>query len=199
MKRILAFLFVAIISANCYAGFGTGGGNKMEKYEGVEGDCLTFMDHHNNTAHKGYVFEASHRFVDVANDGYAKMFFVLGSTMNAEVLFDISSEGNSYIDGYSLTTVSSSGTLMTHTGKNFVTYKTPSAKAYYDPNVVSSGSLVFQDIIFGGTGLRTAGSSASEPIRWICNAGAYFMLVVQNKGGAAKDILIRAFWTEEPL
>lgn len=169
-------------------------------FTSADGDSLVFLDHHDDVAHQGYIFHAAERFVNVPNNGYATLFFVVGSTMNAEVYFNVQTEGKAYINGYSLPVVTSSGTLFDVLGsKNFVDYQNATAKVYRDAVVLSSGSLVLLDVVFAGEGPKTVGASTTEPVPWICNAGAYFLMTVQNLGGSAKDIMLRIYWIEEPV
>ena len=146
-------------------------------------------------AENGYTFEASTVALAVANEGFLKVYVVIGSS-NARVSFDVGSEGKALVKGYSLTTVSDSGSAMLTTSKNFINQKVNTLNAYYDPVITSSGTPVFIGQIFGGEGPKTVGASATEPRPWFCNANASFLLTIQNTAGSAKDIVFRMFWIE---
>jgi len=145
---------------------------------------------------QGKYFEASHLFQDVPDNGYIHFYWVNSSTVVSHVKFNIDAEGKAYITGYKNPVVASSGTLYTTTTKNFGVNNSPSDKVYYNPTVTSSGTALFYDVVWGGGGPKSVGEANEESTEWITPAGSYFMGVVQNKGGAAKDINIRIFWYE---
>ena len=144
----------------------------------------------------GRVFTASHLFTGVADDGYA--YIRIKTHVNYHAFLSVSVESESKVYGYLYedATFSGDGTILTAYNNDRSSVLTANTLLYYTPTVNTNGTLV-RTAMLGSAGKFTeSGGSAASIYARKLKKGTEYLLAIQNKGGAAKDIAIRVRFFE---
>ena len=135
------------------------------------------------------MYTVSKTFLAVASDGYADIHLIIPADYEAHTRITVASEGKAYIKTYIGTTYTVPGTGITPynraTGGDITTV---TALHTTTPNVL--GTLRADDLIVGGSGGNAVGGGINPEFESIVAPASDWLIRVQNKGGAVKDINI---------
>jgi len=148
----------------------------------------------------GDVYAASIRVEDVADDGTLEVLLNNPADSPKNICWSalvVAAEGKAYLDMYGQITVDTPGTAMAQVQKFSGSSKTSVADTEYNGTYTySAPHLVYQALIPGGSGAKTVGGQATDAELAMAIPGRNVLIVVTNKGGAAKDISVRIVWID---
>lgn len=145
---------------------------------------LEIIDHTHAEIHEGNYYTANHFFQAVANNGYADLHMITGSTKIIHLVAVIQSEAKSYVNFYRGTTYTNNGTSVTIFNNNENSTNTAQPDVYYTPTVSATGVLLFQDFVVASTGQNPLGGRLSSRNEWILKPDTDYLVRVQNVGGS---------------
>jgi len=154
-------------------------------------DAAIVIPHSHHELYEGNHFTASYRFLAVADDGYADLRIYVHADYFAEMSFAVETEAKVYIDLYEGTTYTVDGTAVVRYNNNRTSGTAANALVYHTPTIDAAGTVI-RTALVGSAGRFTEGGGEVESanIRLLQKATDY-LIRVQNKGGNAKDIVIR--------
>jgi len=150
----------------------------------VINDSIESIDIVHAEIHEGNHFTANHFYSAVANDAYADMHIVTGSTKSVHLIIVIQTEAKSYVNFYRGFTYSAIGTAVTIYNNNEISTNTTQSHVYYAPTVTATDVLLFQDFTPASTGPKPIGGNLSSRNEWILKPSTDYLIRVQNKGGS---------------
>ena len=147
---------------------------------------------------KGDAYAASIRVEDVADDGTLNVLLSNPADSPKDICWvslTAASEGKSYLDMYGQVTVNAPGTALFQTQKFSGSSNTSVADTEYN-GTYTAVHRIFNCLIPGGSGPRTVGGKASDAELAMAIPGRNVLMVLTNKGGAAKDMAMRIVWID---
>lgn len=148
----------------------------------------------------GDVYAASIRVEDVADDGTLEVLLSNPADSLKNICWSalvVAAEGKAYLDMYGQITVDTPGTAMTQTQKFSGSSNTSVADTEYNgAYTYSAPHLIYQALIPGSTGPHAVGGQAADAELAMAIPGRNVLIVLTNKGGAAKDMSMRIVWID---
>lgn len=158
---------------------------------------IQYQDSFLTKVYRGEAFISSHIFTSVANNGFATFMFSGLSSKSVLSTYSVTSEGKAYLRLYVEPTVTSSGTEnLPRVKLNGEADNFPEMAVYRAPVVSSKGTMVYSQIIPGGSLPNSVGASTAFGLTALLNPEFTYLLEVQNVSGTAKDIGIILEWVE---
>lgn len=149
--------------------------------------------------YEGKGFSISKRFESVASDGSVDVLFSnpSNSGVSAYIVFlGIVSMAQAWIDIYRGNSVSASGTAITPVDLNFGSSNTSAINVEYN-GTYTTGTLVHNTVVPGGTSIRAVGAASEVGESVIIPENRNFLVRVTNKSASATDLSVRIIWWEE--
>jgi hypothetical protein len=154
-------------------------------------------EHHH--IHDGVEFEYDHLFTSVAANAYVRFRVYNDDGKELHIQFFTDTEAKAYVTSYIDSTYSNNGTPAAPWNRSTGSTVVSVAKVYTAPTVNVLGALrvnAFTGV--SGNPANQVGGSTGSRVESIITSGHDLLIVVQNKGSAAKDIAISARWYEVP-
>ncbi len=151
---------------------------------------ITFNHHE---IHDGNFYGFGFTVLNVANDGFADLHFVLGAN-SFHYGVRIVPEGKALGFIYRATTYTNAGTSIPVTNNSCVCSNTAALTAFHTPTINAIGDLLTAGqgiLIPGGLGPQSIGADIKTDEERIGAASGDYLIRVQNKSGLAKDITIQ--------
>lgn len=151
---------------------------------------LVALDSITHYIHSGDYFSTGYPNSSVAN-GSSIDLMLQTSTKDVHITIQISSGGDSTFFVYENTDFSAEGTTITPSNHNRTSDKVPSLVSTYGPTLNSTGTLIWQQYIVGGTGGMSPGghsNGGSEVAVLAPNTNYLFRLT--NQAGTAQPLQI---------
>lgn len=158
--------------------------------------CQTVLSYPHQEVHLGNTYLVTRLADDVADDANFDIHIINGSAKLLHIVASATVEGLSWGYIYEGTTYSAPGTAMTIYNLNRSSNNTSSASAKHTPTVNSLGTKIFEILINGGTGPRSAGGALRVTTELVLDVSGDYLFRITNKAGAAKDISMLLQWYE---
>ena len=146
------------------------------------------------------VYAAYIRVEDVADDGTLKVLLANPADSTKNICWSalvVAAEGKAYLDMYGQITIDTPGTAMTQVQKLSGSSNTSVADTEYNgAYTYSAPHLIYQALIPGGSGVKTVGGQATDAELAMAIPGRNVLIILTNKGGAAKDMSLRIVWID---
>lgn len=139
--------------------------------------------------HERGMYAISKLFTAVANDGFADIHIIPPVGYEAHMRISVSTEAKAYIKTYVGTTYTAAGTAYTPFNRATDTDATP-LTAFFTTTPLVLGTLRGDELVGSGFAGTAVGGNSSSNFESIIAPSTDFLIRVQNKGGAAKDISI---------
>jgi len=149
--------------------------------------------------YEGKGFSISHRFVSVASDASADVYFgnPSGSGRTAYIVaVEVVSLAQAWVDIYRGVTVSTPGSSITPVNLNLSSENTSVAKVEHGGEY-SGGELVHSTVCLGGSHIRAIGGATEVGESVVIPEDNNFLVKVTNKSASSTDLSIRIIWWEE--
>lgn len=160
-------------------------------------DTLQTIEYEHHEIHDGDIANVSYRWNELTDDGYAVFHFKTGAN-KAHLVINACANGLAYIDVYRGPTLSDDGTELQLINREISTSTSSfTSDAFYTPTVTSSGTLIAQDLIPGGTDRKVGGSATSSRGEFVLPINSSVLIIVQNKKGSVSDTCMVADWYEK--
>lgn len=157
----------------------------------VEDGAAETIDFAHAKIHEGNGYIVSKLFLSVADDSYADLHIMTGSTKETHMLMEISAVRKSYISLYRGTTYSNIGTTVAVFNSDDSSSNTTASSVYSSPTVTTLGTLLLQDLIPAGTNSKTVGGVSNTRAERILRTSTDYLLRVQNVSNNTSDIAIQ--------
>lgn len=148
----------------------------------------------------GDVYASSIRVTDVADDGTLKVLLSNPADSTKNICWSalvVASEGKAYLDMYGQVVVDTPGTALTQVQKLSGSSKTSVADTEYNGTYTyGAPNRIYSFLIPGGSGAKTVGGQATDAELAMAIPGRNVLIVMTNKGGAAKDMSMRIVWID---
>ena len=165
--------------------------------------ALVTMDTMHREAHLGEMRVANCCKSGLGDGANLDMLVVVGSGLEAHTTFNAQAGGDACLHLFENVTVSSNGLEVTVHDMNRITSGQPETKVYCGPVVTSTYTELYQGLLPGGAGNKTAGGQLVEGTEWGLNGisgSINYLLRLVNIAGAAKPAnLGLAFSEEDPV
>ncbi|MBA7682520.1 hypothetical protein ES703_90870 [subsurface metagenome] len=154
-------------------------------------EALLTIPHSHHELYEGNHFTVSFRFLAVADNAFADLRIYVHADYFAELNFAVKTEAKAYIHLLEGTTYSDPGTEVICYNNNRASGTAANALVKHTPTIDVAGTAI-RTALQGTAGFFTeaAGGTETANIRLLQKATDY-LLRVQNKAGATKDIVIR--------
>lgn len=148
---------------------------------------------------EGGAFVVSHRFVAVGQDEVASLIIEnpanSGKSLRVEKV-EIDTFARAHVDIYRGSSITAGGNALEPVNLNGGSSNTSVAQAEYG-GTYSGGTLVYDRVHAGGSGVRAFGSSSSFGEEIIVPENSSLLITVTNKDTSGSDISIVVTWVEE--
>ena len=135
---------------------------------------------------KGY--RAAHRFTAVADNASKDVLVQVGATKTPHTLILVSNEGDSHLDIYEGTTISSSGSALGVFNKNRQSSGTSETNIFHTPTVSSTGTVINNIFLPGGRKNSATGNNSLSQSEWMLKKSTNYLVRITNKSGAVIDM-----------
>lgn len=142
--------------------------------------------------HLGQVYTASFIDISVADDDYVVILIDITTNTftNDEIHMYMAygAGGDSIVKLFEGAHCTSSGTLITAYNFNRDIADSPETLIYHTPaTIVTSGTVIYSQLIPGGTGGNAGGGTNSKNVEWVLEGNSY-LIEIQNISGNTKPI-----------
>ena len=177
---------------------------EVVKVDALTNDLVVItQDHHG--IHQKIAFTVTHKFVNIASEGTAFLYFVTPAIASGLVHFKpslLTSDGpNVDVEMYEGGTVAANGTGLTPVNRHRYN---PVASAmvstfFHTPTTPNPTLKIDSDFLGGGTGvgISKTGAGAIVENELVLNPGTKYFIKVTNNGAATVNVHLKLFWYEE--
>lgn len=158
---------------------------------------VTCISHDENMIHEGKMFSTSYLFTAVTDNDYARLRIINDANHELHFSFAVETEAKVYIKFYEDTTYTVDGTEVDSFNSKRSSGNTTGATVYHTPTIDNIGTEIRTGLQgTAGKFVEAGGADGSKTERML-NVSTDYLIAVQNKGGAAKDIVIRIRFGED--
>jgi len=162
-------------------------------------DVPIFSDIENKLIDDGSVYRRCYLWDNVPDGNNADFVFTTPSGVVVHLNIDFSSEATAmgyFYENPEYTTTSGNYLAGANFNRRKKDSNPPTSTVYKDPTVSNTGDFICGYFFSAGTGNKTFGGRIRNSFGWVLEEGTPYLVRLNNRGGAAKDLFMALEWIE---